>query len=449
MHVDVEKLLSLAKRLGASEAEIYIVRSKSVSVEARRSELEQASMDEVTRIGVRTAIGKKVGAAGGVAASESDAEKIIEEAIKIARTAPEDPNWPGFNPNVGAAQYKLDVFDEPTASLSSEDLVELLLGQLKIVKAEENVVASEAGVEAGIVEATYTNTGGGIVEGRRSFFSYGIELKKTGSEGEGTFYDYFTKARLEPDRVETTTLNALKMVSEAVKARPIETIRGDLVLTPDEASSIIATLISPAISAEQAQKGRSPLKDRLGVQVLDKGISIIDDPFLPWEPGSATWDDEGHPTSRKAVFEDGVFKTFLYDYYAASREGKSSTGNASRRMPWSTPTPAPANLVVKVKDRVRSIDDLLAEIETGILVVRTIGSWMSNPVNGQINATISFGFLVSKGSIERPVKGLVLTDNIYEVLGPRFVNAGGEPECRGGVCTSALHSREVTFSGKG
>ncbi|MCE4619123.1 MAG: TldD/PmbA family protein [Desulfurococcales archaeon] len=449
MEFDLEKILQLGQKKGASEVEVYLTNTIANEITAKKNSIDQAVLEEVTRMGVRVALGKKIGAAGGVISSFRDVEKLLERAISIAKTAQEDKDWPGFNPKIGKASTEPDIYDKKTAELTPEELVKLLQDQIGVITSHENVLLAEGGIASRIVYSYYANTNGEVLDGRATVFGYMLELKSKTAEGEGTFYDYFYKARFVPEKVDETTKNAVEMVLKAAEAKPVETFKGDLILLQDEASSILDVLISPAISAEQAQQGRSPLIGKLDEKVLNERITIVDDPFLPWELGSSSWDDEGHPTSRKLVFENGVFKTFLYDHYTASREGKESTGNASRRSPWSKPSPAPTNLVLTIKGLQKNIDELISDVERGVIVVRTIGSWMSNPVSGQINATVSFGFLVESGSVSRPMKGVVVTDNIYEVLGDRFVGASEPVECRGHVCTPILRARDVTFSGKG
>lgn len=449
MEVDLEKILEMGRRKGADEVEVYLTNTLSKEITAKKNSIDQAIVEDVTRIGIRVALGKKTGSAGGVISGIRDAEKLLDKALSIARTAKEDEDWPGFNPNVGKASVEPEVYDDDTANLSSEDLVKILREQIESITSHENVLLAEGGIASRIVYGLYTNTNGDIVDGKTTVFGYMIELKSRTDKGEGAFYDYFYKAKYMPDKVHETTVNAVEMVVKAAESTTVETFRGDLILLQDEAASIIGVLLSPAISAEQAQQKRSPLKDKINERVLDDKITVIDDPFLPWEPGSTSWDDEGHPTARKLVFENGVFNTFLYDHYTASREGKESTGNAMRRTPWSKPSPAPTNLFLSVKELQRDLDTLIGDVKRGVIVVRTIGSWMSNPVSGQINATISFGFLVEEGSISRPVKGIVIADNVYEVLGDRFLGGSEPVECRGSVCTPIIRARDVTFSGKG
>jgi PmbA protein len=204
--------------------------------------------------------------------------------------------------------------------------------------------------------------------------------------------------------------------------------------------------LEPAFSAENVQQGRSPLKGKIGQKVLSEKITIRDDPFVPWGAGSTPFDDEGVPTRAKSVVEKGILNTYLYDTYTAKKEGKESTGNGFKRTPWSDPSPSPTNVVIEVETE--DLDSLLGELRKGVIVGLTIGEWLSNPVSGMLNATVTFGYLVEQGSITRPVKGVIVSGNIYEALGEKLRGGAGEKVCVGSYCTPALVIENFRLAGK-
>ncbi len=446
--LDIERAHGLTRKLGASEAEIYVLQTDGTRVEAERDSLSKIVSKKETKLGVRVAIGKKVGSAGGIISSWDDVEKIITEAIKIAKKNPEDKKWPGFNSHVSKAKIIPQILDKNIINIQPEELISILSDQLKIAKSVKDVYFSEGGISVGKGKTIYINDYGGPLEEESTSLTYGLELKKGGADG-GTFYDYIYRVRLETDKIYETTRFALEKVIDAAKAKPVESFTGDIIIHHKEASLLVSILLSPAISAEQAQQDRSPLKNKLGSEVLSNQITVKDNPFLPWETGSTSFDDEGHPTAEKTIFDRGVFKTFLYDHYTASIDRVKSTGNASRMTPWTKPSPAPTNLEIIVDNAEENIDNLVSNIDKGVLVIRTIGSWMSNPISGQINLTISFGYMIEKGSLSIPIKGLVVADDFYNAFKEKFIGAGGKYECISQVCTRSLAWSKVKFAGKG
>ncbi len=446
--INIDKLVKYAEKLGASEAEITLGAVDKYIFEASRNNLERALSTSTLSIGVRVAVGKKVGAAGGQVTGQKHAERIIEHAVKIARTNNEDPKWPGFNPVVKKAPTPVAVYSEETASITEEEGSDILLKQLSNVKtADPAIIVSEAKLYLTKETSLFANSYGGPLDEQSTGYTYVIELKKKSEGKEGTYIDWKQGVRLDPLELDDITKRAITRVNDAVQASPSEGFKGTLILDPGEAASLLRILLVPAVSAENVQQKRSPLIGKLGEKVLSDKLSILDDPFLPYETGSARFDDEGHPTMKKYIFKDGVLETYLYDHYTASIEGKESTGNGFKRSPHSSPSPSPTNLVIDsivVKD---TITEAVNEITKGLYVVSTIGSWLSNPVSGQINATVTLGYLIEKGEIKKTVKGVAISGNIYEALAGSFLFSAGKRECMFGVCTGALVISDFTIAG--
>ncbi len=442
--IDPARLVAEAESLGARQVEVLVIRGSYRYVEARNNKLDRIAHDTVTTVGVRVLVNGSVGSAGGEVSRPEDLQSLIEKAVSIARAGKGD--WPGFNPDIGKGP-ETQVYDSETASMSVEEVADTLRNLLKEAARGDYVRVASAAAEAEEITVAYANSYGGPIEESYTTFSYGLELSAKTPEGEGTYTDYIVKSKYDYEEARRLTALAVKRVLDAVKAKPLETRRTTLILDAAEAASILDIMLSPAVSAEQVQEGRSPLAGRLGSLIFNERISVYDDPAIPWEPGSRSFDSEGHPTVRKAIVEGGVLKTYLYDYYTAVRDGVESTGNASRRRPWTKPTPQPTNLVLKVRDAKATVEGLLAGVDEGVLVVSTIGSWMSNPVSGNVNATVTLGYIVRAGSLEAPVKGVTWGDDFYSALRERLAGAGGF-ECRSGVCTHALAIADTTLAGR-
>jgi len=446
---DPASLVRKAEKAGAGEAEIYIVYGRYKTVKAKNNTLELAQQDSRVALGVRVAVSKKIAASGGAIASAADAERIIERAVRLARASAEDPAWPGFNPRIGVS-FTPQLYDPRIAGLTMDELTGLIRraidrvtqpGPVRVDLAEGYVSASEA-------TRVYANSYGGPVQDESTFAGLGLELTAKGPEGEGTYYDWYGRARYEPEKIEDMIERSYKRAVDTVRARPWTTMKTTLILERDEAAGIVGLMVAPAVSAEQVQKGRSPLAGRLGEQVFNGRLTIIDDPSLDWESGSAGFDDEGHPTRVNRIVSKGVLETYLYDHYTAAREGRESTGNAARGSPWTKTSPAPHNMIVMDEGAVEDFDKFISGFDEAVLAVSTIGSWMSNPVSGTINATITLGYLVRHGSVEAVVKGLTWGDDVFRALGGAYAGMGGPRECRSGVCIGSVAVLDAALAGK-
>ena len=433
-----ERLVALAERMGAREAEALAIVSHTARAEAWGHRPTRASTRARILVGVRVALpGGRVAGAGGEPRGQESVEEIIREALSIARQARPDPKWPGFNPRIGPGSHRPPVYSEETALLGARELLEMLDRQAGIA-AEAGARIAEATLARTVAARLYANSHGGPLREDYTSFFYAVEARAEEAGRSATHAESADGARLEPGRLDSATREAAGHARRALDARRGEPGRATLILAPPEAAGLIDTLLAPALSARNIRLGRSPLQGRTGERVLSERLSIIDDPGLPWETGSTRWDDEGHPTRRRTLIDRGVFTAPLYNYYEHRVQASGEPGNGFRHRPWHPTSPGPTNLVLRDHSPAASIDELAPQLEGRVLlVVSTIGSWLSNPVSGQINMTIGLAYELSNGRW-LPVKGLTVGGSIYESLGPKYAGSAGPMECHWGVCSPAI-----------
>ena len=208
---------------------------------------------------------------------------------------------------------------------------------------------------------------------------------------------------------------------------------------------MIGVMFGGTIDAYSVQKNRSPWKDKIGQQVASENFNLIDDGTLEAGFRTRPFDDEGIATRKTPVVENGVLKGFLYDTYTANKEGKESTGNAFRSYN-SVPLPAPSNLLLKPGDAER--EEIIEETKKGLLVVDTIGEWLSNPVSGEMSATVVVGYLIENGEIKKPVKGIMISGNFHHIIKQEIELIGKDITNIGGIYAPTIKIREMTIAGK-
>jgi PmbA protein len=186
-----------------------------------------------------------------------------------------------------------------------------------------------------------------------------------------------------------------------------------VVFEPYTAGQFIGVL-GVALTGEAVQKGRSLFAGRIGEQVAAKDMSLIDNGRAKGAPGSAPWDAEGVATRRTKVIEAGVLQSFLYDVTSARREGRASTGNASRAGFKSPPGPAPSNLAFEATGESRQ--EILARAGRALLVQDIHGVHSgANPVSGDFSVGAT-GRLLESGEAGAPVKEVTIAAPMLEIL---------------------------------
>jgi len=426
----VEYGLRRALALGASEAEVYVVRNLSTGLRGTVKGLERASSGEVVLVGVRVAVGKRVTVQGGMVSSAADIDRIVDDAVRVARVVPEDPKWVSLPTRLEAspAEVEVDEFAKNLDPAKMSEMVRYLLEAPREI--DRRVYTAEAGVEVELVERAIGNSyTSKILSEVFTYASAGVEVKAVEGGEESGAYDWRVAPKLSYIDLEKLVREASELAVRGLRARVPETGSYDLLLAPRVFSRILGSLIAPAVSADNVQRGRSPLAGKIGTQVLSPALTIVDDGLARGLTGTRGFDDEGVATSRKHVFERGVLRTYLYDNYTAKIEGRESTGNARRTSPAAQPAPSITNFVVEAGQQ--SVDSLIREVKRGILVFETIGEWLSNPVTGLLNATVTHGLLIEGGEIKGAVCGAVVGGNIYDLLSAKLVALSREVEDRG------------------
>ncbi|MEM0487144.1 MAG: TldD/PmbA family protein [Sulfolobales archaeon] len=442
----VERGIKVATKLGVGEVEVYAIRRIGTDIVGTTRGIERLSSGERIDVGVRVVIGKKVSVQGGMISRAEDLDSIVETAVKIARTLPEDPLWVSLPKGLGKSHVE-ETLDPKIVEPNTDyfiDVVQLLLKRSSEI--DRRAFTSSASVHLSTVERAIGNSYGEIQREDSTEFSVFVSVKATEAGEESGYYEAYvapTLTRFNPDEIVS---KATEVAVKTLGARRVDTGDYELVFIPKVFAGVIQSLIVPAVCADSVQKGRSPLKDKIGRQVLSENLTIVDDGTYPGLMGTRSFDDEGVPTKRKVVFDRGVLNGFLYDTYTALVEGKSSTGNAFRNVPYSTPTPWISNLLVEPGSG--DLSDLVKDVKKGVVVYATIGEWLSNPVSGLLNATITNGMYIESGEERFPVKGVVLSGNVYEVLKPVEVRVSGSLERFGRFSLPAIYIPRITLAGK-
>jgi PmbA protein len=190
--------------------------------------------------------------------------------------------------------------------------------------------------------------------------------------------------------------------------------------------------LSEGLNGRNVYEGASPLGEKLGTQVLDPRFTLLDDGRLDLAALSAPYDDEGTPTARKPLIEDGVVRQFLYDLKTAAQAGALPTGNGFKAQGFGErsyhlpPTIAPTTRLVLPGDQ--SLEEMLRGLDEAILVENVIGLGQGNVLAGEFSNNVAMGFLVRKGEVAGRVKNTMIAGNAYELLKDQLIGLSDRAE---------------------
>ena len=407
-------LIKAAKGAGADAADALVVEGQSVSIDVRAGALEQAERAEGIDLGLRVLIGQRQAIVSFSDANPDLFEGMAERAVAMAREAPEDPYIGLADPDQLAKDYDVDALEmfDPSAAPSPAELQDDAMrceAAALAVSGISQVSGCGAGYGAQKVHLEMSNGfSGGYRRSSRSTSC--VAITGSGTEMER---DYAGESRIFqadlPSPEEIGALAAERTIARAGARKP-KTGAYPVVYDERISSGLIGHLLG-AVNGASVARGSSWLRDKLGEQVLPKGMSIIENPHRVRISGSKPFDGEGLATARRMVVEDGILQGWTLDLASAKKLGMQSTANASRGTS-SAPSPSIGNIELTAGSKSRA--ELLAEMGTGLLITSMIGSSI-NPTTGDYSRGAS-GFWVENGEIQYPVNECTVAGNLHEML---------------------------------
>ena len=168
-----------------------------------------------------------------------------------------------------------------------------------------------------------------------------------------------------------------------------------------------------SLEATSVGTGTSQMCGKLGQQIANSKVTAIDDGTIPGAWGSVNIDDEGHPTQRNVLIENGILKNYMIDRLGSRRMGMPMTGNGRRESYAYEPTSRMTNTFID--NGPDKNEDIIASIEYG-LYAKSMGGGSVNPLTGAFNFAVSEGYIVRNGKICEPVRGASLIGTGAEIL---------------------------------
>jgi TldD protein len=184
------------------------------------------------------------------------------------------------------------------------------------------------------------------------------------------------------------------------------------------------------LEADHVQKGASVYAGKLGERLAEPLLSAYDDGRLPNEWGSDAVDDEGTPTQKTRVIEEGRLVSFLYDRMRAERDSVDSTGNGRRESFRHLPIPRMTNTYIAPGDA--DPEAIIGEVGRGFYAA-SFGGGQVDPATGDFVFGVSEGYLIEAGRVTKPCRGATLIGNCLQALGA--VDAVGDDfSMKTGIC---------------
>lgn len=436
----LSQLVAAARRAGADSADALHVQNASLSVSRRLGRIEQLERSEGFDIGLRVFLGQRQAIVSTTVADPAGFAALAERAVAMAKVVPEDP-FGGLADHFDAPRDAgpLDLADatEPTA----EDLIARAATAEEAALAVKGVTNSE-GADASwgrirIALATSAGFAGHYVRTSHSLSCTALAGQGTGMERD---YEWSSVVHLS-DLDDPATIGRRAAEKAVGRLNPVrtKTARIPVVFDPRVSSSLLGHLLG-AINGASVARGTSFLADRIGTQVLARGLTVRDDPTRPRGLRSRPFDGEGMAGQPRAIVEDGVLTTWILDWRSARQLGLASTGHASRGT-GGPPGPAASNLWLEPGTLTPT--ELMADIKEGLYVVDLIGMGV-NGVTGDYSRGAA-GFMIRNGALAEAVSEITIAGNLRDIF--LHLTAANDLVFRRGMDAPTIRIEGLTLAG--
>ncbi len=399
-------LIESAKR-SVDQAELYWRKSHAIHILYQNYRLQQVAENDLSSVALRVIEDGRLGGTYGVFPDRGD-------LIDVARTAARygDPATFSFAP---AASYpEVRTYDERTAELTSQDLIDLCESVKGRIHKELPDIPLSIRCQAETSELLLETTEGAAGEIRATVLGIGFGAPFRGV-GTAIFKGQRSISPLDVDKALVDEF--IEWYRWGDKTSTPSTGRLPVVLAPEAAFLVLLPLLM-GVSGDLVSKKTSPLLDRIGQPIFSEKITVIDDALLDGDPRARPFDDEGIPCGTHTIVENGVLKDYIVDLRSGAALNRPSTGHGFKAALFgsgteASPTPWFANPIIQAGDE--SWRDLVKGLKEGLLITNGMGFHSGNFPQGQF-AVQAVGYHIVDGAVIGRLDKTMISGNIYEDL---------------------------------
>ena len=407
-HLDRDAALEILRNtlIGADDGELFLERCRSEVLSFDDGRLRTSSFDASEGFGLRAVQGETIGYAHSTEISEQ-AMRRATGTVRLAigagggtlAAAPQATNqklYSDRNPlNDSTFPAKIDILCEMDAYARGLD---------------QRVVQVSATIAASHQEVVILRADGPDVSDSRPMVRMNVSViveqdgqRQTGYVGGGGRYGL--DGMLAPTHWQPLIHEALRIAVVNLSAIPAPAGVMDVALGAGWPGILLHEAIGHGLEGDFNRKGTSAFAGLMGQRIAAPGVTVLDDGTIPDRRGSITIDDEGTPSGKNTLIEDGVLVGFMQDRQNARLMGVAPTGNGRRQSFAHAPMPRMTNTYMLGG----SVDpkDMVADIKNGIYAVG-FGGGQVDITNGKFVFSCTEAYLVKDGKVGAPVKGATL-----------------------------------------
>lgn len=412
----VERALATALRRGGEFAEVFCEDKRSTGISLDDRKVEDLSSGRDRGAGIRVVFGETTGFAYTADLSEEGLIAAADAAAAVARGG-----------GGGVKVVPLEGREVPTPmrvrtlpeTVSKAEKVELLLRADGAARASGSAIAQvSVGYGDSRRRIVVANSDGLLTSDDQVRTRLFVNCVATGDTGLQTGYESLARTigfeLFDEVAVEDVAERAARRALGKLSARPAPSGVIPIVIKSGTGGILFHEACGHGLEADHIVKDASVYRGRVGELVASPLVTLVDDGTLGDNWGSAAIDDEGRPSQRNVLIENGVLTDYMWDFLRARKEGRSSSGNGRRQSYQHLPMVRMTNTYLLAGDA--DPDEIVAQTPTGVYVAQ-LGGGQVNTATGDFVFGMTEAYLIEEGEITEPIRNANLIGNGPDVLG--------------------------------
>ncbi len=429
----LQRVLGAALRTGGDFAEVFAEDRRGTSAHLDDGKIEELTSSRSRGAGIRVVVGDTTGFAHTADLRESGLLAAAEAAAAVARQG-------GGGTRAAALSARAvtpvgEVVIRPV-DVAKARKVELLKRADEAARAEGGAIRQVAAAYGDSTRSILVANSEGLLAAdeqvktlfRVSCVAAGDTGLQTGQESVGHTVGFELFDRYD---VEDLARRAGRRALTKLTARPAPSGTLPVVLRSGGGGVLFHEACGHGLEADLVAKSASVFRGRVGELVASPLVTLVDDGTLSGEWGAISIDDEGHPSQRNVLIEDGVLTDFMWDRLRARKEGRPGSGNGRRQSYQHLPMVRMTNTYVL--NGADDPDEIVRQTDHGVYVAQ-LGGGQVNPASGDFVFGMTEAYLIEGGVLTEPLREGNLIGNGPEVL--RNIDAIGNDFAMGspGTC---------------
>ena len=439
-----EQIVRRAVSKGASAADVFIREEEKFSVTVRKGEVETLKESVSRGLRLRLFVGKRTATSQTSDLSPALLDSLVDETVEMAHLTSEDASGGLPENTVGSPELPdLELVDPAWIDFTPDQRIDWARrAEAATMKGDPRMTSSEGAFDFERTRTVLANSLGFLGEYEGTGGS--VVAMPYAQSSEGMQRDYWASvARFRSD-LESPEAVGQRAALRAVRrlgARKVRTCEAPVVFDPLTARTLVGHVFQ-ACAGDAVYRRSSFLIDQLGVKVAAPELTIVDDARLMRGLGSSPFDDEGVPTRRTPIIENGILKNYLHSSYTARKLHSQPTGNGSRTGSGSVGV-GPTNFYLN--PGAASSEEIIASVKSGLYVVELIGQGV-NAVTGDYSRGV-VGMWIENGKLAYPVQEVTIAGNLRQMLND-IEMIGNDVTFIGTIAAPTVKIRSMVISGE-